>query len=258
MSDTDQIRLSEKQAECILFIEQVYMTEGIIPSAKKISDTFGTSVETAKKWLASPQFNVLLASKGIKKPGTLGVLSAPQLYISNLMLNLNDKRSLREKCEAAGITTQQLAVWQRDDTFKEYMRKRAEALFHDSDDAAYLNVIKNVQAGDLQAAKFYFEMTGKYQPSKSRGDVNLESFIASVIEIIQYRVSDSATLELIANDLESLLSGKPVVLDRSEAPMAIEATSAEAEAAPLLPDKPQWKALVGDGELKFRLDLGGS
>lgn len=255
MSDTSQIRLSEKQAECILFIEQIYMAEGIIPSARKISDTFGVSEATARKWLDSPQFNVLLANKNIRRSGTSGVLSAPQLHIANSLLNINDKRSLREKCEASGITTNQLAVWRKDPTFNEYMQKRAENLFHNSDDIAYLNVIKNLQAGDLQAAKFYFEMTGKYQPSKNRGDVNIEAFLASVIEIIQYEVSDPATLERIADHFENLMSGKPVVLDRDSMPVAIPVRSMEVTEEAVA-SVPTWQAKLDDGVLKFKLDLG--
>lgn len=204
--DPKHITLNEKQVECLTYIEQQFFLEGAMPTVDAIAAVFGVNKATIKRWLKSPEFDYILRTKGIINSNTDGVLTAPQMMIINMLLNIGDKRSEREKCELAGITPQKLAVWRRDAQFIGYMQKRAEKMFKDSDDIAYLNVIKNVQGGDLSAAKFYFEMTGKYQPSV-RMDVNVDMILARIIEILQVRVKDPATLELIANDFDMLMGG---------------------------------------------------
>lgn len=203
--DPTKIKLTERQAECLTFCEQIYWIEQALPTADRIAEVFGITKQTARKWLDSPEFDYILTSKGVKFKGTKGVLTAPQMMIVNMLLNLGDRRSEREKCEASGITPQQLSAWRRDKQFIGYMQNRAEQMFKDSDDIAYLNVMRNMQGGDLSAAKFYFEMTGKYQPSLKL-DVNVDMILARVIEILQVRVKDPNVLEAIASDFDGLMT----------------------------------------------------
>lgn len=241
-----EITLTERQVECITYIEQVFALEGSIPTAGKVSEVFGITEATAKKWLSSEEFNIVLRGKGVIQDNTTGVLSAPQLQIINMLLNLTDRRSEREKCEAAGITPATLAAWRRDPGFIGYMQKRAEKMFKDSDDIAYLNVMKNMQSGDLQAAKFYFEMTGKYTPSV-RLDVNVDSILAQVIEVLQVRVKDQDTLELIAGDLEAIMDGRRPNYAREAIP-AFVSPEPSVPLEPSFPSLPVGDNVIGPGQ----------
>lgn len=232
--DPEHIKLTERQIECLVYIEQIFFLEGAIPTKAKISEVFGVTEQTAKKWLESPEFKYILTSKGIISTARTGVLTAPQMQIVNRLLNLGDRRSEREKCAEAGISIQQLAAWRRDKTFMDYMQKRAEAMFKNSDDIAYLNVIRNMSGGDLSAAKFYFEMTGKYQPSM-RLDVNVDMILARVIEILQVRVKDPQVLEAIASDFDSLMhSGRSFDTAFVEEQAAIPAHAQEVQVTPIV------------------------
>lgn len=204
--DPQKITLTERQAECLTYIEQEFFLNGSVPTIDKLHEVFGNSKATIKKWMESPEFDFILTSKGIIRKTPDGVLTAPQMMMVNMLLNIADRRSDREKCEACGINPAQLSAWRRDPTFIAYLQKRAETMFKDSDDIAYLNVIKNMQGGDLGAAKFYFEMTGKYQPSV-RHDINIDSVMVRLIEVIQIHVKDPAILEAIAADFEAIHSG---------------------------------------------------
>lgn len=230
--DPANIQLTERQADCLVFIKQIYMTEGMIPSVEKIADVFDVSVATAKKWLDSEAFKHLLLRQGVMPAKIDGVLSAPQLAIAEMLLDLNDKRSKREKCEAAGISVNQLAVWRKDATFNGYMQRRAKDLFHGSNDIAYMSVLKNMDNGDMNATRLYMEMTGQYQPAAHR-DVDLGAFLNSVIEILQVEIQDPATLERIAEHFDNLLSGKPVVLEQRNTFEAIPVASVVVEDAPV-------------------------
>ncbi len=232
--DPTDIKLTERQAEALTFIEQIYFLEGGLPTIDRLADIFGVSKQTAKKWMDSPEFKYILGAKGMLGPKTAGVLTAPQMMIINALLNLGDRRSEREKCESCGISPQQLAAWRRDKAFIEYMQKRAESMFKNSDDIAYINIIRGMQGGDLAAAKFYLEMTGKYQPSM-RMDVNVDMILARVIEILQVRVKDPAVLEAIANDFESLMSnGRGFDTAFVEEQAAIPAQAREVQVSPLI------------------------
>lgn len=241
--DPQKMTFSEQQQDCLVFIEQTYMLEGLIPTVDRIADVFGVSKVTANKWLSSDKFQYVLKYKGITTARTSGVLSVKQLTLINMLLNISDKRSQREKFQEAGVTPQQFAAWRKDPQFNDYMQKRAEDLFKGGDAAAYLSVLKNVDSGDLNATKFYFELTGKYQPSV-RHDINIDSFLVSLIEILQARVSDSRTLELIAEDIENLMQGKPI-LSSVKTQVAIPVSSVEA------------KSVVAKGDMNIALDLVG-
>lgn len=232
MSDVEpKYRISEAQHSCLLYIEQHYLLDGSIPTVERLADVCGVRVDTVRGWFKDEGFNHVLQYKGIALPNTHGALSAPQLMIISMMLNIKDKRSLRQKCEACGITLQKLAAWRKDPHFNAYLQRRAEALYKDGEAEAFVALMRSIDAGDFQATKFYFEMTGRYNP-RSTDNVNLEGFLSSVIEIIQARVQDPQVLGLIANDFDKLLKGEPVVLSDTRPMAAIEATEVEPEPKP--------------------------
>jgi hypothetical protein len=243
--DPTNIKLTERQAEVLTYIEQEHGLHGSIPTVDKIAEIFGNSKSTIKKWMESPEFDFILKRKGIIRTVPKGVLTAPQMMMVTMLLNISDRRSEREKCEEAGITVAQLAAWRRDPSFISYLQSRAEAMFKDSDDVAYLNVLRNMQGGDLGAAKFYFEMTGKYQPSM-RHDVNIDSIAMRLIEILQIHVKDPAVLEAIANDFESLFTTGS---SQQEIPSVIPATAIESP-APMLASN-SLPSFGGDMDLDF-------
>lgn len=228
--DPQNIVLTETQVEALNFIEQIYTIEGLVPSADLLAEKFGVGVATAQKWLSSEEFDYLLTNKGITVKRTEGVLTTQQLAIANMIMNLNDGRSKRQKCEQVGITPQKLAVWMRDPTFKDYLRQRSTAMFGDADSDAYLNILRNIERGDLNAAKLYMEMTGKYTPASKREGPNLQAFVAGLIEILQARIGDPELLMVIAGDIEALMQGRPTLINPDPLPVkAIEAAIVSTE-----------------------------
>jgi hypothetical protein len=206
----DALQLTEGMVTGLTYIEQIYWLEGAIPSHEKIADVVGVKPDTVKKWFAKKDFVTVLRGKGLPMPQeeVSGVLSPSQLMLVNMLLNLSDRRSDREKLEAAGVTPQQYAMWRRDNNFLAYLHKRAEQQFGDASDEASQGLLKNVKAGDLSAIKFYYEVTGRYNP-RLQVDVNVDSVMNRVVEIIQKHVRDPQVLMAIADDLEDLANGKP-------------------------------------------------
>lgn len=232
MTDTPtKITLSENQVEGLTYMEQCYFLHGSLPTDEQLADVVGVTVQTVKNWWKNDSFQLVLRQKGLPVDERLSgkkreVLTPEQLAVANMVLNLQDRRSLREKLEQAGVTPQKYQAWRRDPTFMEYMQKRAQALFSAGSDSAYMNLMKNVEGGSLDAAKLFFEMTGIYNP-KISVELNVDAVMVRVIEIIQRRVKDPAILEAIASDLDLLLSGAPVPEPARELPPVIDVESTE-------------------------------
>lgn len=232
-SNPQEITLTQLQLDAIHYIEQVWFIDRSIPTAERIAEAVNVTLQTVKKWLESEKFNYILQYKGIKTPSPSGVLSAQQLMLVNALLNVSDKRSERQKLEECGVTPQRYAAWRKDPGFLDYMHKRAEQLFQDSGDVAYMSLLRNMQSGNLQATKLYLEMTGKYQ-SSSRLDVNfnLENFLVKLIEVLQARIKDPQLLEQLAQDIEAMMEGRPVVVDQRSLPEPIPAHAIEVPVNP--------------------------
>lgn len=231
MADTDlevpdTSKLTSAQKQCIDYMEQVYFTSGQLPTAASVADKLDMKEAAVSAWMSDPIFRYSLKFKGLLETAPEGVLTGPQLMIANMLLNIRDKRSDREKCNEVGITTHKLAVWRRDPVFIKYMNDRAERMFKDAGDAAYTNLLKNIQSGNLKAAQLFFEMTGKYQKSV-RHDISIDSILVKMIEILQVRIRDPELLETIAQDFEDMMDGKPLSFESNPArkalPEAIEA-----------------------------------
>lgn len=197
--------VSEAAVKALAFCEQTYFTDGLIPSVERISQVVDVSVDTVKEWFKSDTFREALQTRGVKltRPDEADLLSFQQLNAANLMLNIGDKRSNREKLEEIGATTQQWNSWMRDANFANYMKKRAEQMFASGDSSAYLSVLRGMEAGDLNSTKLYFEMKGIYNP-KVTLEVNVDAVLMRVVEIIQRHVKDPVILQHIADDIEGL------------------------------------------------------
>lgn len=213
-----QRRLSEQQVQFVSLVEQRFWETGSVPTAEKIVEELKISETSVKKYWQDSMVREVLVSRGVSLlEGDSDLLTAQQLHLANLLMNLHDKRTVREKCADCDVSTHTYNAWMRTPAFQGYMRKRAEAMFSGAESDAYLSMITAMRSGDQSAVKLYFEMRGIYNP-KVQVDVNVNLMLTKVIEIIQNRVKDPATLMLIAQDFEELETGErpaPVEIPQS-------------------------------------------
>lgn len=205
--------LSNEMVDVLTYVEQVWWEDNqIIPTDEKIAEMTGVSLQSIKGYWKNPDFRAALNARGVTFANEADggkALTYAQLQVANMLMNIMDKRSLREKLQAANlpdVTPAKVGAWMRQPAFQEHLRKRANALFGDADVSANIALVKAIDGGDLKAVQLYMEMTGRYSP-RSTVDVNVHSIIARVVEIISIHVREPATLEAIATDLESLMQG---------------------------------------------------
>lgn len=220
-------QLSDGAVKVLCFVEQTYWTHGAAPTQDAIVERLGLNKQTVKKYFENETFRTALRTRGVdlSPEQSNGLLTIQQLTLANMLLNLHDKKSVRQKLEDIGVSSQQYHVWLKDPAFSSYMRQRAEDLFQGKDHEVYIALLNNATGGDSKAIQLFFEMRGIYNP-KLQVEVNLEQVLQKVIEIIARHVTDPATIAAIADDMDMLDTGAPrrgVV----SPPKAIEARSVE-------------------------------
>lgn len=218
-------QLSEKAIQVICLCEQMFWMHGAVPTQQVIAERLNVGLPTVKKYFEDEVFRTALRKRGVdlSPDASNGLLDVFQLTLANSLLNLHDKRSVREKLQEVGVTSQQYNAWLRDPAFSDYMRRRAEDLFQGKDHEVYAALLQNATSGNDKAIQLFFEMRGIYNP-KLQVEVNLEQILQKVIEIIARHVQDPAILAAIADDMDTLDTGAPRRATLSP-PKALEARS---------------------------------
>jgi len=199
-------QLESRDKRILNYCEQVFWETGLVPTPEKVADELSFNLGFVQSVFRKDAFKSSLATRGIDvTPEISGkVLDPRQILLANLLLNLHDRRSIREKLQLVNVSTQQYNAWMRQPQFIEFLRKRGEAIFKGNDHEAYIALTKAVSRGDVNALKLFFEMRGIYNPRLSI-DVNIEAVMLRVVEIIAKRVNNPELLELIAEDLETVM-----------------------------------------------------
>jgi hypothetical protein len=211
------LALTSNEVRILNYCEQVFWESGLLPTPEKCIEDLHCSRSAVNGAFSNETFRAQLAARGIDPEGltTVGkliqeskALTAKQIVVANMMLNLHDKRSEREKLALVQVSSQQYHAWLRQPAFVEFLRKRGEALFSSSDFLAYKSLVNNVKAGDNKALEIFFQMRGIWNP-RLNIDVNIDVVITRVLEVIARHVP-AATLSLIANELDSVVEGEAV------------------------------------------------
>jgi len=192
MTDIQIDSESEIKRNVVAFAEQKYFESGVPPRLNEIVTHFEQQGTDIVPYLL--EIKQQLDQLGMSKD-TLH----PQAFIlAQTLLSTSDRRSLRVKLKEAGLTMRQYEILKRNPKFLEYMRKEATRRFGDADIEADLQLVKNIEEGDLRAIQYYNEMTGR---ARSPEAVNVMKVLATVMEILVQHV-DPETLRIIATQLE--------------------------------------------------------
>lgn len=210
--------LTVHEVRILNYVEQVFWETGLCPTPEGVAEGLHFNRATVSKAFSNETFRTQLAARGIDPTQltTVGkliqetkALSAKQIVCANMMLNLHDKRSQREKLTQIQVSSQQFAAWMRQPAFVEFMRKRSEALFGANDWQAYRALINNVSAGDNKSLELFFRMRGIYNPTVNI-NLNVEVVLQQVVEVIARHVKDPLVLQAIAGEIDSIIEAEEV------------------------------------------------
>lgn len=147
-------------------------------------------------------------------------LTPLQLLTANTMLDLVDQRSDRKKLNDLNVTSKQYQAWLSDPKFSGYMAQRAEALInHGAQHNAMVALLDRVNAGDIQAIKYYHELIGRHQPNSAaskelqeaqRALADLNALMVQIVEIIDDEV-DGPAAQRVARRMKGLITARQTV-----------------------------------------------
>ena len=217
-------RLTKVESAIVDFCEQEFLANGVLPDSAVIFKYLTDHKDSLRRepdWPQSPvaiavslaqsedeDYNVTVAlrNRGIDPndqiPGR--GLTSLQLAAINVLMDFSDKRSTKAKLNELGVSTAQYSAWLRNPQFQAYSRTRAEGLLGDHSHSAHIALMQNIERGDLNSIKLYYEMIGRWS-SKSAGEVNIEFLMIRILETLQRHLASSPDLlMLIAADLGEL------------------------------------------------------
>lgn len=170
--------------------------------------------------LNKPAFQKAMAARGISMLDSETGLSKEQMAAILTVTNYLDKRSQSTKLKSLGITNQQWQGWIKDPKFRTYLHSISSDSFNDALHTAHEGLMKKVESGDVNAVKFYMEVTGRYTENSGQIE-NMKIIIAKLIEVIQRRIKDPELLRAISTDFNTVLTGgelaahEPVQIERA-------------------------------------------
>ena len=212
--------LTTTEYELVTYVEQFALQYGHLPNAADL-EAADFSRELFYKCIGLSKFNRALELRGItpyamlNQNGKIPVKLTPrQLEAANAMMDLMDTRSDKKKLADLGISTNEWASWLRSRTFNSYIAARAEWLLKDSIHDGHRALLHSVRNGDVSAIKLFYEITGRFVPSNTKG-VDVQEILFKVMEVIQKTVSDPVTQAAIARELIQLAEPSAAQFDGS-------------------------------------------
>jgi len=199
-------KLTEEEVQLIYYLEQEWLLHGYLATCDACVQSGVCSADVYDRALRKREFRDSLLARGIELRTDNSIhptiLTPEQLLAINTVLDFSDTRTRQKKLASVGLSTTKFNSWLKQPAFNQYLQKRAEAMLGDSLHEGHTALLRSVQQGDLNAVKFLFEVTGRYNPRQD--SINIESFLIRVLEILQRRITDGNLLSAIANDLLSL------------------------------------------------------
>lgn len=87
-----------------------------------------------------------------------------QVKIVQLMVDIDDKRSLKAKLESINVPRRTFYNWMEDQRFREYLQSQVDLITEAKLPDAWKSLMRNIDRGETQAIKLFFELKGKYTP----------------------------------------------------------------------------------------------
>lgn len=193
----------------LAFIEQRYYETNLLPTKEHVSEVFDIDLRTLAAIMRRTEFKTAFKARGLPDYKTTqendkGLLTPIQLAVANVLLNTHDRNTIRKKLQILNVTTTQFQAWQKQPAFMDYLRKESIARFQNADVDARLSLTKLVQDSDLNAIKFYMELSGIYSPNQ-QPILDLQRLLATVLELLVKYLAPAELLE-VAESLEDILN----------------------------------------------------
>ena len=191
----------DERKDFITFCERHYFEFKSLPNRADFEQHFPKNIlpKTIEEWkpflmdLIDP-----LEARGIKPYDVPFEYLEPQFVTAvTFITDVNDKRSVTAKLKQVGLSTKTWQALLAQPKYKEYYKKRIDELTEGLEQDAKLNLATLVQAKDLQAIKFFFELQNIYRPRDNAND-KIMLALRAIMEILQENVEPHVLAKVAA------------------------------------------------------------
>jgi hypothetical protein len=165
------------------------------------------SITAIQQFQSSREFREGMANRGIEVDSSVGELTEEQLTCIALLTNMMDRRTPKAKLKALNIPYSKYAGWLKQKPFNDAMRRIAGKGLEEAIPLAEVALARAAAEGDLPATKFFFEVTGRYNPMQQQA-IDSQALIAVMIDAAQ---------EVLGHDPELLRKYTDIVRLKAQA-----------------------------------------
>lgn len=201
------------------WVETFWHNNKRYPSDTDLCTRFGFDSLDLQRLHSSKFYDECLRVRGITRNSS--DLSDKQVAAISLITNFSDVRPNAAKLAAIGVTAEEYNGWLSNPAFKMELTSRADDILDNVYPEAQAALAKKVKTGDINALKFYYEITGRAQSPEA---VNLKMTMVRLIEAVQKHVKDPAILQAIAGEINAVApvaEAKPAELPSTVNPLSV-------------------------------------
>lgn len=185
----------------VAWVEAFWFEFKRYPNDTEFLQQFDIDAPTLEKLHSYKRYRNAVRSRGIILPGV--PLTPDQLGVVALVTNFADTRSLEAKLMMCGVSLETYHGWMQDPEFKRMIQSRADESLGNIYPEAVNALSREVKSGNMNAIKFYWDITGRSQTPEVR---NLQIIIQLLIESVQRNVKDPEILSAISLDFDRIIS----------------------------------------------------
>lgn len=209
---TDNEIYKELTINIVTQLELKYWIDGEYPEQHELEEKFGLTGNSLQ--LITPKINEILETRGLPPVEYYSTLisnakkSVPDLdpyFVAacGLICDTFDKRARAVKLKAVGLTTKKFTAFLQKPAYFNYYQLRVAKAFAGTNESAKLSLSRNVEAGDLQSIKYYWEVTGQHDPNKEI-KVNVQKLILLFMEILARHVPTNV-IDAVSRDFDTAI-----------------------------------------------------
>lgn len=185
-----------------------------------IKEAIGDQVamEELVKILKSPSFYARMARRGIPwiedwtpedndREVLRNQLSPQQAMAMMAMTNPTDKRTARAKLSTVGVTYNTWRSWLANPYFADLVKDTAEKMLQDNIATVHSRLVGKAEAGDVQAIKLYYELSGRHDPQRQQM-LDIQKVLELILESLQRHITEPRILLAVTQDMDRIMNGK--------------------------------------------------
>lgn len=167
------------------------------PTPEDVKKFTNLPLDKVQKIMGSPAYGRACEARGINFGH---VLTQQQELALQVLLDPTIKGGLEKRLKKIGISMAVYRAWLKNPIFRKYMDEVAGNILKDLENDMAVALAGRAADGDLNAIKYAWEVTGKYNP-QDRQIMDGQRLMLQMVEIIKKHVKDPEILNSIGNEL---------------------------------------------------------